>query len=294
MAYLSSAKGIIFILLAAFCWSLIGPFSSLIMLNNVTPLEVSFWRCFLSGLTLLSIALGSKQKWHYQRADFPFLLGWAIFGVSLSFITYPKAVYSLGNGLASILLYTAPLWIALISLWLYKTKPSPRQILALSIGFLGIVSLSWPSSTVSLSYKAILWGLLSGLGYGLQYVFNNSRLQKYSLIWNLSLVWLMAALLIFPWVDFTPKSAFIWLNLMGLSLVSTILAYSFWSLSLRYLSALVVSIMALLEPLLAVIWGILFFNENLSFLGYIGAIFILAAAFLMIFSPLYKGKNNKK
>ncbi len=288
MVYLSSLKGVVLILLAAFCWSFIGPFSSLAMLGDVSPLEVSFWRCLLSGIMLLCMAFFSKQKWNYQKADIPFLLGWAILGAGLSFIAYSQAVYLLGNGLASILLYTAPLWICLISFLLYKTRPSARQFFALFIGFLGIVSLCWPSEVMSLSYRAVVWGILSGIGYGLQYFFNNSRLKKHSLMWNLSLVWLIASLLILSCVDFASKSAFVWFNLIGLSLISTILAYSFWSLSLRYLSPLVVSIIALLEPLLATLWGVLFFNEGFSFLGYMGAALILFAAFLIVFAPITK------
>ncbi len=284
MADLSLLKGAGFILLAAFCWSLIGPFSLLIMLDDITPLEISFWRCSLSASLLLCIALFSKQKPAYTKADIPLIFGWAVFGVALSFVAYPKAVYLLGNGLASILLYTAPLWIMLISIGLYKNTPSFRQIIALSIGLLGIVFICWPSQIAHLSYIAVIWGVLSGLGYGLQYFFNNSRLQKHALLWNLSLVWLIASLLIAPWVHFAPKSAFVWFNLIGLSFISTLLAFTFWSLSLRYLSPLVVAVIALLEPLLAVLWGILFFNERLSLLGYMGAAFILLAALMMIFA----------
>ncbi len=285
---ISSVKGSVYIFLAAFCWSLIGPFSSLVMLEDISPLEVSFWRCFLSGTLFFIFNVIGQQKFSYSLKDIPFLLGWVILGVGLNFVAYAQAVFHLGNGLASILLYTAPLWIMLINILIFKEFPSVLQILALLIGLAGIIIICWPHNQVQISFISLIWGILSGFGYGMQYFFNNSRLQKQPLLWNFTIIWLVASLLILPWVSFSPKSLIAWGNIACLCLISTIIAYCFWSLSLRYLSVIVASIMALCEPMLASLWGILFFDEKASRLIYMGSSLILMAAFLIVILPLMK------
>ncbi|MFV0431161.1 MAG: DMT family transporter [Alphaproteobacteria bacterium] len=278
-------RAIIYILLAAVCWSFIGPFASVAMQRGVTPLEVAFWRSLLAGSTFLILALITKQKWAYGSKDIPFILGWVVFGVALNFMAYMSAVHYLGNGLAAILLYTAPLWIMILSILIYKEYPRRIQVIALIIGFAGILAICWPHENMNITFVGLFWGLLSGLGYCFQYFFNNSRLQSQPIFFNFAIVFLGASLCLFPFVDFVPKSPLIWLSLLCLGSVATVLAYGFWSLSMRYLSPVTVSIIALLEPALATLWGVSFFGEQPNSLIYIGGILILLSALLITLSP---------
>lgn len=278
-------KGIILILLAAICWSFIGPFGSVAMRHNLTPLEVVFWRAFLAGSCFLILAIISRQKPHYSKSDVPLLLGWVFCGVILNFTSYMFAVHYVGNGLASILLYTAPLWIIILSALLFKDLPRVSQLIALSFGLVGIIAICWPSGHVKLSLIGVFWGLLSGLGYALQYFFNNSALKRQPIFWNFALLFLLASFCIFPFVDFAPKTPIVWLSLFSLGAVATVLAYMFWSSSMRYLTPVTVSIIALLEPALATLWGILFFNEQPSPMIYLGGTLILLSAVFITILP---------
>lgn len=278
-------KGIILIILAAICWSFIGPLGSVAMRNHINPLEVAFWRAFLAGSCFLVLAVISRQKPHYVQSDIPLLLGWVLFGVLLNFVSYMFAVHYVGNGLASILLYTAPLWIIVISALIFKDFPRISQLVALGLGLGGIIAICWPGEHIQLSLIGIMSGIASGLGYALQYFFNNSALKRQPIFWNFAILFLLTSLCILPFVNFAPKTPIIWLSLFSLGAIATVLAYMFWSSSMRYLIPVTVSIIALLEPALATLWGILFFNEQPSPMIYLGGTLILLSAVLITILP---------
>lgn len=278
-------KGIILILSAAICWSFIGPFGSVAMHSNVTPLEVAFWRAFLAGSCFLVLAVISGKKPHYSKSDIPLLLGWVLLGVLFNFVAYMFAVHYVGNGLASILLYTAPLWIVILSVVIFKDFPRLTQLIALSLGLVGIVAICWPGEHLQISVIGIICGVASGLAYALQYFFNNSQLKHQPIFWNFAILFLCASLCMFPFVNFAPKTPAIWLSLFSLGAVATVLAYMFWSLSMRHLTPVTVAIIALLEPALATLWGVLFFNEQPSPMIYLGGMLILLSALLITIAP---------
>lgn len=83
--------GYLFIIMAAVFWGLIGIFSSVAFSQGVGPMEVAFWRAVLTWFCFGGQAVMSKQT-KIDNKDFPLFLVFALFGISLFYISYQLAV----------------------------------------------------------------------------------------------------------------------------------------------------------------------------------------------------------
>ena len=107
--------GYVCILMAALCWGLLGPVSRFALEANLSPLEVAFWRCTIGGIFFFIHAAASNALKIQSIADG---LSFALFGafaVGGFFASYQYSVRTGGAAMASVLLYTAPAWVAIFS-----------------------------------------------------------------------------------------------------------------------------------------------------------------------------------
>lgn len=279
-------KGYLFIVGAASCWGLIGIFSSFAFAQGIGPMEVAFWRAIFTWFCFGIHAAMIKQV-SIEKKDFPLIAIFAIFGISLFYISYQLAVKTGGAAFASVLLYTAPAWVVICSFFIYKERLTLVKIMAVALVIFGVFLISKSGGNVqdgkTIGLVAVLTGLASGFCYSLYYTIGKYFSKKYSSP-NL-FVWLLpiGALGILPFVDFVPKSTYAWTSLILVSVVSTYLANQCYYQGLKYLEAGRASIVATLEPVVAAVTAYIFLGESFTLLGYTGAGLILAAVLLTIY-----------
>ncbi len=97
-----SLNGYIWILLAAFFWSLIGVLSKLCMSAGVSPLETAFWRAAFGGALFLIHAAARRGLFIPARDAGLFLL-FGIWGVGIFFGATQYAIQRSGAAMAVVL-----------------------------------------------------------------------------------------------------------------------------------------------------------------------------------------------
>lgn len=279
---MSRLKGYLMIIMAAGLWGFIGPFARLAFSEGVAPMEVAFWRAVLAWLLFGGQALVQRQVRVHKR-DIPYFLAFGFFGVTLFYSAYQLAVQQGGAAVASVLLYTAPAWVVVISRILFKEPFSPTKMVSLAATITGIVLISTGggSGTV-VTVMGVFFGLVSGFCYSLYYIFGKYFADRYSAA-NLFFYILpigIAGLL--PFVTFVHKSPSAWSALIFLAAFSTFGAYHLYYAGLRYLQAGKASIVATLEPVIAGVVAYFWWNESFGVSGYIGSGLIITAVLLMI------------
>lgn len=276
-------RGYLLILAAAALWGTIGPVARRAFVEGVAPMEVAFWRAVLAWLLFGMHAAATRQVF-VQKRDCPYLVLFALTGVTLFYGSYQIAVKQGGAALAAVLLYTAPAWVAVMSRFFYKENINKFALTALVCTLVGVFLVSWAggSSLSSVSPLAIVCGLLSGFSYSLYYIFGK-YFQNRLTAPNLFLYILpIGALGLLPWVPFGPKSPVAWLCLASLALLSTYGAYFCYYVGLKYLEPTRASITATLEPVIAAVVAFLWWDESFTFQGYLGSALILGSVLIMI------------
>jgi drug/metabolite transporter, DME family len=274
-------KGYLYIIAAASLWGILGPFSRLAFSQGLTPMEVAFWRAVLAWgfFGLHAVAAGTVRL---RLQDLPMTLLFALTGVTMFYGFYQMAIRTGGAAVASVLLYTAPAWVAVLARFIFRERFTPAKVLALVLTLLGVACVAWGGGTIQVTLPSLAFGLGAGFCYSLYYIFGKYFSTRYSSA-NLFLYLLpIGALTLLPWVEFTPKSPTAWGALICIAVPSTYGAYFCYYQGVKYLEASRAAIAATVEPVVAAVVAYFWWNEAFSIAGYAGSAMILAAVLLTV------------
>ncbi|MBN2110862.1 MAG: EamA family transporter, partial [Methanosarcinaceae archaeon] len=210
-----------------------------------------------------------------------------IFNVVTAYSYYSSIKYS-GLSIAVLLLYTAPVYVTLLSPVFLKEKITRRGIISLLVSMAGILMVVLPSngpfSQNDHLVTGLVFGLISGISYSGTIMTVNHLKNEYpgmaQLFWStfISLVILM------PFSGKVPQDILIpnmpVLILFGL--MTTAFASLLYLNSASKISAQTVSVLALLEPVSGIIFGFFFLHEPLIMKTIQGCIFILLGACILV------------
>jgi drug/metabolite transporter (DMT)-like permease len=245
----------------------------------MAPLEVSFWRAALSGILFIAQAILTRQLRLQHWRDLALFILFGLLAVSLFNASYFLAVQRGGVTLATIMLYTAPAFVAIVAHFLFEERLSTYKtfLICLTIGGIALISLSGREPTRVVS-SALVWGLVSGATYALYYLFGKYILPRYQTITVMALAMPIGAVGLIPFVSFGPRPLPAWLAVAGLAIVSTFIAYQLYYAGLRHIEASRAVLVASIEPVVASLLAALVFGEQLSWGGYMGAALVVGSA----------------
>ncbi len=275
-------RGFIYILIAAVMWGCIGPVAKLAFAQGLTPLEVAFWRAIIGWAFFTCHALAIKRIGIYLE-DLPVILIFALLCVTGFYGSYQLAVNLGGAARASVLLYTAPAWVAVMAVIFLKEEISPRTIGGILACMAGVALISLSGHHITghhFSWAGIMFGLLSGFTYALYFIFGKKLFARYHPATIFAWILILGAMGLIPFIQFSPPSLISWLSLLFLGLMSTYCAYFIYSRGLVRLKASQAAVIATLEPVVAALLAYLFWDENLGVLGYFGACLVIGGVVL--------------
>ncbi len=272
-------KGYLLIFTAAVLWGLIGVFSYNILAAGVGPLELAFWRALFAGGMFLAHAASTRQLKVARRRDLLVFAAFSLVGITLFYASYTFAVQYGGVSLASILLYSAPAFVAVAAWFFLREGLTRRKLGLLTLTLTGVVLVSRGGGAgVNVSAPALLWGLTAALSYSSYYLFGKWALARYSPVTINAFVMPFGALGLLLFVDFSAKSPAVWGFLLLLAALSTYAAYGLYYAGLKRVEASRAVLVASVEPVVAALLGALLFGERLGTWGLLGGALILGAA----------------
>ncbi len=274
--------GYALVALAALMWGCIGPLSKYAFMAGMPPLEVAFWRITMAWVLYSAHAVHLKRV-RIATADLPWIIAFGVAGIAGLFGSYVLAVEAGGAALSSVLLYTAPAWVALMAWKLLKESMTTVKFAAVGITILGVAGVSLGHGLDGpLNFAAIGFGLLSGFTYALYYIFGKIFLPRYPTPTLFLYALPVGALTLLPFFSFAPHPLWGWLACAAMAVGCTYGAYMIYYAGLQRVEASRAAVIATLEPLVAALLAFSLFDERFTTLGYIGSGLILAAVLLTI------------
>ncbi|MEF2278753.1 EamA family transporter [Deinococcus sp. YIM 134068] len=266
------------ILVAAVLWGLLGILGKNAQAAGVGALEVALWRAVLAG-GLYALHAGVTRARLPRGRDLLVTAIFGILGVSVFYGSYQLAVRAGGASLASVLLYTAPAFVALLGWGLLRERPGWREAAAIAGTLAGIALISLGGGQgVNVTGAALGWGLIAGFTYSLYYLYGKAFFGTYAPHALLAVALPVGALGLLPFVTFSAKTPGAWASLVAIAVFSTYLAYLAYGAGLRRLPATRASVIASLEPVVAAGLAALLFDERLSPTALLGAALVIGAA----------------
>ena len=200
--------------------------------------------------------------------------------------SYFLAMAYIPSGLVSLLLYLYPGLVALISWGVLGERLSAVKVGAIALAMVGCGLLLGPALLGSAlgvdAWKGVALGTTTAVVYSV-YVIAGSRVGKHTTPLMSSAIIVTSAAACFAGVtlvrgDALPQSTMSWLGAVALALVATVLAITAILAGLARIGSVRGSTLAVLEPAVTVLVGVVVLREPFSPWQYLGGACVLVAA----------------
>ena len=276
------------ILAAAALWGIIGVWNRNLMAAGLSPTGIVVVRNFGGMLLLLAVfAVKDRGVFRVRREHLKYFFGTGVISVVLFTVCYFSCQKICSLAVASILLYTAPSFVVILSAMLWKEPVTKKKLLALALTLVGCACVCGVfDGGLTVTFTGILLGLGAGFFYALYSVFGRYALAHYSsmtvTVWTFIFAGPASLVMLRPAemrAVFTAPSA--WLLAAGLVVFSTVAPYILYTRGLARVESGKASIMASLEPVVAALAGVLIFGEPMGLLTLLGILCVLAGVYIL-------------
>lgn len=244
---------------------------------------------------LIAIGLTNKTFLYIRRRDLWLFVGTGLLGILGLNYFYNEAVGGITLSLAAILLSMAPVFVMVLSAFIFKERITTKKVNCLVLTIVGCTLASGvfeaaSGSGLQVSVRGVVMGVLSGFFCALYGIFSKLAAQRgYSTYTILFYSLLLCTVVLLPLTDWDMAASFIKsapikntsFAIMH-SACTSILPYLLYSLALLRMENGKVSILAGGgEPIAAVLFGLLFFMEVPTVLNLLGLVITIIALSLL-------------
>jgi drug/metabolite transporter (DMT)-like permease len=217
-----------------------------------------------------------------------------LFNVALFIGLQTYAIVYLPSGSAAVLVYLQPILVGLLAWPILGESLTAAKVVGLLLGFSGIVAVSagsFSGSVDALSPLGVTLGAISALCWALGTVFFKRYEARVSTLWAVALpfvaggVMLTAVgLFVEDWGSITWNGTFV-SSMLYSGVIGISLAWVIWFALVRAGEASRVASYIFFVPLTAVLIGVIFLDEPLSYTLLVGAAFVVSGIYLVNRQP---------
>jgi drug/metabolite transporter (DMT)-like permease len=253
-----------------------------IAVETVPPLTAVSTRFIAAGLIMAAIVVRRGGTMRVSRRELAscVLIGCLLPGANAVLFFAEEHV---ATGIASLLIASVPLLVVLLRLW-GRERLRPRTLTGVGVGFAGVAVLLRPSGGATAG--AIALCMLSAAMWAVGSVAAARLPMPRDAFAATSWEMLAGGVLMLPWgiadaggVSPSAGSALAWVYLV---LVGSVVGYTAYTWLLAHAPLSTASTYAYVNPIVAILLGVLFRNEHLTVQILIGAAIIVAAVAVVV------------
>ena len=282
-------------------WGINGVMGNYLFLNkNVTTPWLIPYRLILAGFLLLGYLYYKKGSKIFDilknPKDLVQIVLFGLIGMLGTQYTYFSAIQFSNAAIATVLTYFGPTLVLIYMCLREKRKPLKYEIVSICLSSFGVFLLATHGDITSLqiSFKALVWGILSALSVVFYTVQPESLLKKYGasivVAWGMMIGGIFITFVTKPWNISVTFDFVTFLVLMLIIVFGTIIAFILYLTGVNIIGPTKASIIACIEPVAATICAILFLGVTFDFLDVIGFLCIISTIFIVA----YFDKKAKK
>jgi drug/metabolite transporter (DMT)-like permease len=280
-------KGILMIMIGSMLWGMTGSITEWILQN--TNLSVPFLltvRLILAGSCILAYLAVKKEdiisvmKLSFWRNQ---LILFSIFGMVGLQYTFSSAIENSNAVVATLLQFSAPIFVVLYISLTYKKFPPRYQTIGIAGTLAGLFLLLTNGSLdkMLISQEALLWGVAVGVTFAFYTLYPARLMKEWSILvivgWSMLIGGIVLGAANTVWqsqeweIMFQPKV----ILLMTILIVFGTLAFLLFLGSMKYISAVETSILSSVEPLTVMVISVIWFDHMLYSVQLVGAMIML-------------------
>lgn len=277
--------GPLLVALSALCFGTTAIFAKIAYGSGISTPALLSIRFFLASVLLWAIILFTKKPVSVGFNDLIQLAILSLLGYGIATTLFFQAIKLLSASLASMLLYTYPLMVALAEHLIYRQKMSWSKLLALLISMIGLLMILGTTFT-SLNTTGLLCGIGSATAYSAYMLYANKAAKDRSPLISTGYILSLTALgfTLCAWFSgslnfhFEPMA---WWSIAMLAVISTSLPVLTLFVGLQWVEASRAAIISTFEPVFTVLCAAVLFSETVQPLQIAGGLLVLMAIIVL-------------
>ncbi|MED1206080.1 DMT family transporter [Heyndrickxia acidicola] len=261
----------------------------LVKLSTASAGVLAFYRLFLTTLMIapiiifkytLELKMISKRDWYTSIIAGIFL--------AFHFVFWFQSLNYTSVASSTVLVTLQPLFVFLGTYLFFKEKYSPSAILCGLMAIFGSAVIGWGDfETKRSSFTGDLLALISCAFISIYFMFGQGVRKRVSFLPYTFIVYGISTVVLFIYVllhqeHFVPYSLNNWIYFILLAVVPTLIGHTILNWSLEWVSSSVISMLILIEPVIASFLALILLGEDMSGKQIIGGLIILSSIAIFI------------
>ncbi|STX03522.1 Probable amino-acid metabolite efflux pump [Kocuria rosea] len=251
-------------------------------LQDAPVLWFAALRALLAGVALLVVARVRKTPIPRGLRSWTLITGLGVVNVAVAFGAMFAGLVGFSTGAASVLANAQPVLIVLPAWWIYKERISPRTLIAMGLGFAGLLAVAAPSGAGTGAWLSLTAALAITTGTLVSRQVKGEVLPV--IAWHFLIggaVLALAAGLIEgpPAINWTARFVGV---LLYVSLVGTAAAFLAWFTEVQHCRLDAVSAYTLLVPVFGIVLSILVLGERQTGWGMAGMGLVVVSLVVLV------------
>ena len=259
---------------------------------GLTGFDVLSYRWLIAGIVLIVYALCKKKTLRLSSFDEAWKVVLLSLLRSITSVTLLIGYANISSGIASTINFMYPVIVTVCMMLFFGEKRSAIDFIAIASSVFGVYLLASGDSIIvegGNTKLGLICSLISAFSFAAYYiVMKRVRADKIEVVKFTTWIMMLSALyFIICAFAFEGKLTMVsgcrnWMNILGLGLWATMVSNITGVKAIRRIGPTHTSILGALQPVTAVILGVLFLGEHLYFRSCIGIILILAAVSVVV------------
>ncbi|PSJ31234.1 membrane protein [Peptostreptococcus russellii] len=282
-------RGVWMMIFATLFWGFMGISNRYLNEVNFQPIDIAFTRSIIGAiLTTIFLLITNRSAFKVTFKGFMFCALYGIINYSIGISLYSLSVERIPIGVATVLMFSNPIWVTLLNYIFFKEKISFKKMIVILTCIFGCMCIIDIFSTggQNLDLIGITAGVLDGVTFALQIVmprFVEKTISKDSIL--LYGFWSSAICLIFfadiprlaSGIINSPNPLFYFGNVLSIGVLSTFVANTFYVNSTKYIGTSLPSMMVALEPTFATVLAFFIFGESMKPIQILGTLIVIGS-----------------
>lgn len=287
MKQIVNIQGVAFAILSSATFGLIPLFSIPLLDSGIGSPTILCYRFLIAAIAMAVVVMLRRGSFRLQANQIGVVIILAVLYASTAILLIRSYEY-IPSGIATTIHFLYPLAVTLTMAWFFGERTTTVTYVAVVISLVGVGLLAWGNHTEGDFHRGVTLALLTVATYA-TYIVGVMR-SRAAAINSLVLTFYVLAIGAVLFMLYAMATTGIepvhhwnsWRDLIMLAIVCTVLSDYALILAIKRIGSTFTSILGSMEPLTAVIVGVLYFGEHFDSSSVAGLILIIAAVVLVI------------
>ena len=287
MTQWNKITGVTYAVVSSTTFGLIPLFTISLMAVGVSSPTILCYRFLLAAVAMAAIMFFSRRSFRLAADEVAVVAILAVLYASTAILLL-ESYKCIPSGIATTIHFLYPLAVTLTMSWVFKEHISSTIYIAVLLSLVGVALLAWGNHAEGDFRRGVSFALLTVVTYAAYIVgVMRSRASRVDSIVLTFYVLAFGALLFFLYAMATSgieavHSVASWRDLIMLALVCTVLSDYTLILAIKRIGSTRTSILGSMEPLTAVVVGVVYFGERIDTTSVIGLLLVICAVVVVI------------